>query len=64
MRSLSFSFLVMALNSVSSTRPWSEQQPDQSSIRQFLKEQPRSHRQKKRSQATHGFVEEIHLLPP
>ena len=42
-------------------RPWSQQQPDQSSKCQLLEEQPRRNRQQHRSQTVDCFVEQIHL---
>jgi hypothetical protein len=40
---------MVVLSSFPGFRPWSEQQPDQSSKRQFLKQQNCRHRQERRA---------------
>jgi hypothetical protein len=62
MRAFAFSSPVFALPAFAGPRPWSYQQPDQSSESQLLKQQSRHHRQQSCSKTTDCFVQQIH--PP
>jgi hypothetical protein len=64
MRSFSFSLGSFVLHMFSGCRPWSEEQPDQSSKRQLLEEQPGYDWQQDCSETVHCFGKQVHGSDP